>query len=65
MGVDLLVTIEDLPYRFLFWHLELVLCVAQCIDNAYELALFCQFANKILLIFPPRNGERVALEFKV
>lgn len=65
MGVDLLVAVEDLPYCFLFWHLQLVLCVAQSIDYSYELTLLRQFAYKILLVFPPRNGEWVALEFKM
>lgn len=65
MRVDLLVSIEDLPNCFFFWHLKLILRITQSIDNTNKLTLLCQFPYKVLLIFPPRNGQGVSFEFKM
>lgn len=65
VDIYLLVSIQNLPNGFLPGHFQQVFSVAQSVDDADKLGLFCEFANEIFLIFPPRNRQRVVLDVKV
>lgn len=65
VDIYFLVPIQDLPNSLLPGHFQLVFSVAQSVDDADKLGLFCEFANEIFLIFPPRNRQRVVLDVKV
>lgn len=65
MHVYLLVAVQDLPDGFLPRHLELVLGVAESVDNSDELALLGELANEVLLVLPPGDGQRVADELQM
>lgn len=63
--VYFLVAVEDLPYGFFTWDFELVLSVAEGVDDAYFLRFFGEFAYEVLLVFPPWNGQRVFLQIQM
>lgn len=65
MHVYLLIAVENLPDGFLPGHFELVLGVAESIDDSDELALLGQFADEVLLVLPPGDGQRVADELQM
>lgn len=67
MDVDLLVSVKNLPNCLFFRNLKLILSIAQSIDDSDELTFLCEFSNEKLLIFPPRNSQRITnqLEMKV
>jgi hypothetical protein len=61
--VDLFISIEDFPDRLLPWNFELIFCITEGVDDPDELTLLGELADEILLVLPPGNSERVALEF--